>query len=369
MHSVMKILNRRSSAQAFVGLTLILSLVSAPTARAEDPVPTQTQVAKDGAWKYFKNLPRHGWDNFLALIGMDDYQLLRHEHMNRPESSAFRMFKANSVRRQGGLEHTYPFANSKAEFKNLLKVEFGLCAGFTVSLRKFQMLAYFDKNNTERQSVPNATTNPDAWFEFMKEKIDDVMDRKMVVIPGFANIREFSSHPKIAEYIKKQIIHQWQLTNVNVLQGVFQGMGGTQRRITFDQSKKLHADLSERLKMGFNPIVYLAKKSDTLFSTTQWIHVLQVTGVSPMTSDGNFQVRVLDINHVEPAMANRTVYFKSGKPFYEAYDGQAAEEGVDATELSNVIPLKWDDLEITDMVKQNLEFCIDRPGFCTQPRN
>lgn len=353
-------MKRSSLALALVFTTLTVAAVAGP-------IPTQTQVMKNGALKYFTRLPKNAMKNLLELMNMGTFALLEHEydlHVAQPnvKKNPFRIFGSTASRRKVDPASMYPFVNSAGSFKDTLKVEFGLCAGFSTTIRKFQMLAFFDPTNIEKQDVPNRQTRPKEWLKFMQKKIDSVMDRRMTVIPGFANLNEFASDPEIAAYIKEQIVLHWEMTNVSILQGVVQGLAGVRHKMTPQEMERLHETLSKRLKMGFNPIVYLHQYNDSLTSRDQWIHVLQVVDISPRKNDGSFEATLWDINYKTPETATKKLVFNPNARDEDddkiLYDDMLA--------LGNVIPLRWDDLEIADMVEKNLDFCLKRPGFCTE---
>ena len=316
-------------------------------------VPTQTQVAKQGVAAYFKSLPKHAYDHLVNFAGMGDFELLKHEA--EQGNSAFTMFNFAQERRIPSKEWSFNFgASDHSGFKKVVKVEQGLCADFTVTLRKMNMLAFYDPKNIENQLVPSSKQEPEAWLDFMKSKIDDIMNLKMTIIPGFKNLRQFSTNPKIAHYLRTKIVSEWQATNINVYQGGIQAILGTrQKNFTATGAAKLHQHLKERLDLGYNPTVFLIQESEKLFTPDHWIHVLQVNGIEEMNADGSYVMRVWDINMKAPIYADEVAIMKA--------DGTVSYQG---RQLGNVVPLKWDDLEVSKMIKNNITFCAQRPDLC-----
>ena len=336
---------------------IALSNLGSTIVRAQEiptKIPTQTDIVKKGALHYFTRLPKQGWEKILQIGGFGDFNLWAHEQRTNGDKGPFRMFNSTQRFRVPSDENVLPFVNSASDFEDVLQVEFGVCAGFTVTQRRLVMLMHFDLENKEREFVPNKENDPEGWKKWMRSKIDQVMQLKMVIVPGFKNLREFASVPEVTRYLKETIVRQWELTNVNVLQGVLQGAVGVRKAMTKDELLKVQEKLSERLKFNYNPVVYLTKQNDNLFSTDQWIHVLQVLSITPKAVDGCYSFKVWDINEQVPTNALKEVKVDS-KGIIQ-FDGQT---------LARVIPLIWDDFEIANMINNNLAFCTARPGFCT----
>ncbi len=346
-------------------------------------VPTQTEIAKKGANFYFKNLPKNMGSNFLALLGLNEFPKLEKQHAANPSASPFNMFKATADRLKPTRDWSFPFYNSGRDMAEVVKAEFGFCAGFSTTLRKVNMMAIYDEENREQQIVPEKGTP--AWFAFYKAKIDSIMSGKMTIIPGFANTYEMSSNKEIAHYLKEVIVHQWQLTNVNLFQGLA-GFLSVKKKPDLKDMQKVRNELASRISYGYNPIVYLSKYNDKLMSKEQWIHVLQIFEASPVRADGSFTLRAWDINErAQEAVKLITVDATAKIVMSEDYEvtettvrvgGDTLPKSEDAmsyvkeiiengNELNNILPLKWDELDIEQMVKQNREFCAQREKIGT----
>jgi hypothetical protein len=83
---------------------------------------------------------------------------------------------------------------------------------------------------------------------------------------------------------------------------------------------------------------------------------MQVFDVSARSKDGSYTISLWDVNTTSESDA--TVKINVNRFGALKYNG--------STELSGVIPLRWDTAEIGSMITQNLNFCNNRPGFCTQ---
>ena len=317
-------------------------------------VLTQTKEAKRAIPAYLKSLPKFGMDNLLSLAKLGNFDLLKLEAETNPSRSAFRMFNFAQSRRVPGNDWIFPFSNSDEEgFEDIVNIEFGMCAGFTLLLRKMNMLAFYDPENLEMQSVPDRIKKPKEWLKFMHSKVDDIVDLHMAIIPSFKNLKEFSSDPEIGHYLRTKILHEWKTANVNLFQGTQAILGATKQSLSETERAKTYTYLESRLNLGYNPTVYLVRHADTFASSEQWIHVVQVTGIQPKAKDGSYKIQIWDVNSSLPSYADVSITVRA--------DGQINYAGM---MLGNIIPLKWDDLEISYMIKNNIDFCIDRPDLC-----
>lgn len=327
-------------------LSLFFNLISNAAA-----VPTQDDVVKFGALKYFQRLPHEGWNRLLHLAKLGTFDLILHQHFTNPAASPFRMFHSTAKRRNPSKPWSLNIRNSKDEYKEILEVKYGLCAGLTMVNRKLQLLAHFDPKNIEGQKFP-PKKNQKAWFNFMKNKIDDMISyNKMSIIPNFNSIHEFSSDPVISNYLKEHIIRQWELVSVNFLQGLFQGYAGTLVTMKKEVTLQYVKDLEKILSLGINPVVFLSGPSQKMFSTDKWIHMVQVSRI--IKNPNSISLEVWDPNVADPKTSSLVNILDDGRIMFGS------------RLLAGMYPLRWDSYEIADMVEKNLDFCIKRPTFCT----
>lgn len=362
----------------FMSVFLITTISLQLAAQVEKVVPTQTEIAKKGAHFYLKNLPKNMSGNILSLLGLNEFPKLEKLHAADPQNSPFNIFNATSDRLKPSRKWSFAFYNSSRDMADVVKSEFGFCAGFSSALRKVNMMAIYDKKNIEQQVVPIKGTP--EWFAFYKAKLDAVMNNKMTIIPGFANTYELSSNKEMAHYLKEIIVYQWQITNVNLFQGLA-GFLSVKKKSEIKNLNAVHQELASRISYGYNPIVYLSKYNDKLISKAQWIHVLQVFAAAEVQADGSFTLRAWDINEkAEDAVKLITVDPKGKIRMSEDVEitedtvrvgndtQEKSEESLKyahdtiakGSELNNILPLKWDELEIEQMIKKNKKFCQER---------
>ncbi len=321
------------------------------TAQPVKKIPTQDDVVKHGALRYFKRLPVEGWDRLLHLAKMGSFELMLHQHKTKPHASPFRIFHSTSDRRLPTALWSLAMTNNSYEYNDVLVVKYGLCAGLTSVTRKIQMLAHFDPGNRARQSVPNKN-NSQAYFKFMKSKIDDMLSHnKMVIFPYIKNMEELTSDPLLTNYFKEHIVRQWELVNINFLQGLFQGFAGIILKMNKETTLKNIETLKSYLALGFNPIIFIPAPNQKILSTDQWVHTLQVTKI--VKNANAITLEVFDPNLDDPQFSELLNVFDDGSIYYGN------------RKIAGIYPLKWDTYEIADIIEKNLEFCIARPGFCT----
>lgn len=319
--------------------------------QVQSTIPSQDQVIKHGALRYFYTLPVNGWEGLKHLMGMGSFDLMMHQHLTSKNRSPFRMFNSTRHRRIPQLQWSLKIKNSEEDFKNVMKLQYGVCAGLTVVTRKLQMLAHFDPQNRMKQKVPSPN-NTNEWFQFMKQKIDDVITHnKMTIFPQFSNTLQLTSHPTLLNYFKGHIIRQWELTNINFLQGIFQGYLGSLSPMSYSVTLQNLEKIKATLKLGINPLVFLPALDTKLFSTKKWIHVVQVVKIKRNLNAHT--LTIWDPNVEDPSKSTTVNIFDHGQTYFGD------------TLLSGIYPLIWDNLEIADMIEKNLNFCINRPGFCT----
>jgi hypothetical protein len=339
--------SRVSSAVIFGAV--FFNLAATSMARAEalqcrqmfpKPVMTQSELIEEGLKEYFPNLIENIKENIEHLTGFSDFDFFQALHQQNPKKSFFRLLKKNSYRNQPQKEWSFSFYNNGASFSDILTMEFGLCSGMTSTLRKFNLLANFDA--TVSRSIPDRENHPKEWLKYYTDKIDQIIDYKMTTIEGFENLYSFSSDPEIQKFIRESVVERWKENNVNLLQGAADGFLSVNQVMTKEDFQELHTDLKQRLEYGYNPIVYLSKPAESLFSKKQWIHVVMVIGVSAPKADGSFSVEIWDSNY--PAQkAKRIIDISS-----------SGEINLEGANLNMIKLLRWDDLEIERIIKANL---------------
>ena len=232
--------------------TLILSalvVLSLPLSAAA--VPKQSEVLKNGVGRYFRTLPNTMGTHTAHSLKMGDYHLLANQHElfigRKNTTTPFDVFYANAKNRFPNTNNNFPFLNSGEDFKSVMLVEYGVCAGLSISLRRFNLLAYFDPSNKFRERVP--TKGSAQWISFYKNKIDQVLTyKKPAIFPGFSNLLEISSRPEFREYFQQHVIKEWADSAAALWRGVAQQLYSVTGTFTLKDSEELHRELSYKRK-------------------------------------------------------------------------------------------------------------------------
>ncbi len=335
--------------QSFL-ISSLLFLSQPSYAEESAPLPTQFQIATQGIANFFWDIPVSMTHNFLSFLGMDDFNFLVHHHYQNPVSSPFRVFLGNQHKRLPTQDDYFPFVNLPEDFDDLLEVQYGLCSGVAAMHRRFNMLAYYDPENLFNQPVPSKETHYLAWYKFYQDKINQIARLQPTIIPGFRNLAEFSES-ELNTYIRKVVVNEWVHLNIN-LSGLVQ-LRGIRKNFHQRDATRLYDTIKKRLSLGYNPIIYLAMPGDYKGGAENWIHVLQVTSLSEMQKDGGYSFRVTDINEYDVRSADREVIIH-----YDQEEQNPKAIWVhDFSELSAVYLVPTDDREVTQMVKNKLEWC------------
>lgn len=320
-------------------------------------IPTQTQVLKEGVFRYFKRLPRSTPSYLLHAMDLGNYHLFTKLHEDyiseQRQSTPFDVFYTHSDKRFPKKENFFSFVNDSYDFKDIVKVEFGLCAGVSILLRRFNMLAYFDQYE-QVESAPREGSS--KWFSFYKKKIDEIVtEKKPVIIPGFANLLEFSSVPEIKKYIQENVVKEWADSASALWRGVSQQLYSVRGTFTKKEANQLYDELSYKTQaLGYSPIVWLAKPNSNPFSKDQWIHVMQVIEVSEPNRAGAYTIKVWDINnHIGEGAIRDVLVNAKGEAYFDGF------------KLAEIEVLHYDDLEISQMIENKLYWCADHRGLCT----
>jgi hypothetical protein len=270
------------------------------------------------------------------------------------EESDFDVFKSHVFRHTPNLEFSLAFQNHNMGFENKEKKndQYGFCLGVTTELRKMNLLAFYDPENTSKAQVPKIE-DQEAWLNFYKELIDKIMTNRPVIIPGFANLQELSGTPGIKEYMVRHVLNQWAMKNASLYSGFDQMLMGVKREYSKNEAEKLFLDVKQRLARHYPPRLFLSKKNyDKPLFGAQYIHVMEAFEISEKEADGSYKIGVWHINNPW----DKATYHVEIRA-----DGSDWMEWRDLGEL-DIVP--GDDAEIAEMVKNLKPFCAKNPDLC-----
>jgi hypothetical protein len=267
------------------------------------------------------------------------------------------------------LEKGPALVNSDYEYTGISDRAFGYCWGLSTLNRYFAYAAFFDPELQAPDAyVPRGLRRNERWFRFYETIIDDIMNGKPRVIPGFANFSEFSAVPEIEMYLKLKAMDAWAVRAIST------GSLGTFFSSTSELDEAglqaLLRSLAVKLNRGELPkILMTAADSRTSFGGSLDVHSLLVNGIH-LAKDGTGRIDVWDINFYfddlirEPKFIEIRKNRKSGKR--ELHYGVWSEDKGDpvATARSSLLGKvrisPEDASEMGQLIHNLREFCSTR---------
>jgi hypothetical protein len=215
-------------------------------------------------------------------------------------------------------EHILSFLNEKKDFAGFHQRTLGYCWGHTTMTRNFNYLAYFDPAE-EYETAPIRSKDRKSqrkWRRFYKKKIKKIMRGKAVVIPGFANVREFSTDPEILKIMKLKTVTSWWKNAVRV-SAVPVFLTNFKKPMNVSEITAMIGELKERLEMNITPKIYMANLKKPMF-----MHIISVYDIVE-DEDGTTRVCILDNHQYEEELRGCQTYLRvypDGKLFYPGWE-------------------------------------------------
>lgn len=241
------------------------------------------------------------------------------------------------------VESNFSFTNSKPEFDKLFKADMGLCRGMSSLRRKFRLLAKFDLENKAGLEIPDRATKLKAFQKYYKNLVRDIRDRKVTVIPGYANLMEFSSDPDLIDMLKIQVLKEWKKKNFAKGTGLGRVLRGSVKHSTYTELLEMRDRVEAFQKLGLNTIVWLNQKM------SGWIHALEAVEASPVAEDGSFKFKFWNDKFIEADKAYSTMTVTAdAKMIYD--------DGIKERELNSGGVAKENDGEMLDISEKLLKY-------------
>lgn len=296
-----------------------------------------------------------------------------YEEILEDQPELFSYLKMHSHRYTPKVENGLTAVNADHEFKGISDREFGFCWGFATQLRNFHSLAFYDKA---------ASRNPEP--EFYYRLINRINAGSATIIPGFANLREFSMVPEFELYMKLQSMRLWR-ERIARFSSLPIFLNGTEP-MSKQETRDFIVDLQRRVLRGEMPkILFTARYSEKfealwgLISGSKDIHASLVYDVSARP-EGGFTIHLWDINFYAESLIREpktlrverdgTMHFD---PWFDAHPDPVKVPGItpaNSTELGKVMISPENDEETARMIHslkyfcgKNSEKCADRKTF------
>lgn len=238
-------------------------------------------------------------------------------------------------------EHLLSFLNEKKDFADHVQRTVGYCWGHTSVTRNFNYLAHFDPSLKKEE--------PKKYRSLIRK----IMRGKAQVIPGYANLREFSAEPEIMVYLKDQVVWKWLEKSLRV-RSIGTSLKGMKGLMPKDELMSFVDRVKEKLSVNHAPKVFFSNLKKPGF-----IHVVSIYDV--VDEPEQIKLCILDNHQYEDELKNCGVYVSVKKDgsenYYEGWNTPAREiEGY----VGQFGFTPEDDLEILKFQKETTKLCLEK---------
>jgi hypothetical protein len=175
----------------------------------------------------------------------------------------FEIFKRPGVESTADLSTT----SNSLSFTNMsgggdIKATQGFCWGHASVTSKFNRLAFFKKKDKPKHDIySNDRNEQKKALSYYKSLIDEVVDNKVVSIPGIANLNELSSIPGLQSYISDKVAHEW-AKRAMTAGGLKLGL--RTKVMKRRESETLFRDIKDKLKHNQQPQIIFTKRGNAM---------------------------------------------------------------------------------------------------------
>jgi hypothetical protein len=272
----------------------------------------------------------------------------RYPGMLRKHADWFEVLRIHEDRYQPKLENGPALVNAAYEFEGISDKKFGYCWGFSTLLRNFLTLAFYDP------SLPRLEKLKDY-----DKLISKIADGKAIVIPGFANLREFTLVPEIELMMKVRAMKLWRDRAIRTSSiGLYLK---TANSMEYADEMSLVDTLEAKLARGELPkIVFSSKVAATgVVKLSKYIHVVLVNGIERL-ENGGARIKIWDVNFYAESLAASPKYLEinpDGTIVYEPWFEPGTPYEADSRFISRISMAPENDREIAKHVIQLRKFC------------
>jgi|GEM_PF-6924945 len=249
--------------------------------------------------------------------------------------------------------NSFAILNTFDELGIVSNFNVGDCWGVSGVLRKFVMLSIF----TPQFRAPfDRDQQKTEYLTYYAKKIETILSGKPAVIPGFKNLRDFSSDPLIELYLKQRIVGEWQkyigrisfYRSLNLIP-----QSGIPKR-TIEATQQL-------LQKGLLPKWLITAKSKRRYLVSVYKHVV-LPYRAGFDSHGNPVYYTWDPDFYAQTVQNYPTFILYAEPEY-------VKKTYGTKEYLPLIGLEFPPEELDElkmMTKSSAEFCANQPEFCTR---
>lgn len=274
----------------------------------------------------------------------------------------------------------YPTADNQLMIYNtpesmlpVMKKTIGSCYGHATMRSFLSRLAYFDPL-AKFEALPKSPVGSKKWIEFYYTRIVKMTQGEPQIIPGFANLREFSEHPQLNNWFKRAATELW-ATRAGKLKNLLYRIDD--RDMTKEFSYKLVGDIRERLDRGYNPLIMFDENKNALVHDYKdSLHIVTVTGLYKMKNDRTALI-ILDDKKPFPNMYDVLILNHDGEngKAYAYFDQWRWKDVTDHSKgawdtgmgtVNQVRLVTEGDPQAMQMALNTADFCKKNPKACEE---
>jgi hypothetical protein len=288
-------------------------------------------------------------DNSLSRALFDYNYVSSSDLLKDPEYTKF--YQIHSHRYTPQLEYGPTTVNSDHEYQGISDRKYGYCWGYSTMVRYFTVLGFFDPK------LPRISN-----IEFYKNKIDQVLAGEAAVIPGYANLREFTLDPQIEMYLKLNAMELWRSRAVSTSSlNIFRKATDS---LNYSEVETLLSKLEKKIARGELPKILFSSliPAEKVLGLNTDIHVVLAYKVERL-SKGRARIHLWDINFYTETLMRAPKYLEITEqhgiryePWYEPTKTYAEGSAL----VSRVTLAPEDNAENMQMLKSLKSFCENR---------
>ncbi|MFZ4713978.1 MAG: hypothetical protein ACOYL6_09715 [Bacteriovoracaceae bacterium] len=301
--------------------------------------------------------------SMFAVVGGFEYLFERVFHIESSPNPGYRIdysrkstlrdiaqYNINSELRNPNINSTFSFTNTDKDFEGVFKKDMGVCRGYSGLRRKFRFLSFFDYNNVSKIEVPSRE-NEKKFVKFYKKIVKDIRNYKFRVIPGFSNLKDFSSDPLLAPMLKWQVLYEWKDRNFSPGMGTGKLLKGAFVHSTYEEMMDVRDRIEKNKQLGHNTLMWLSQKKSS------WIHALEAIDATTVQEDGSFKITFWNDKFINLDRAQSSLLVLADGRLI--YNDTIVERELNAAGVTDE-----NDGEIVYMSQKLKEFCSSSPEKC-----
>jgi hypothetical protein len=198
--------------------------------------------------------------------------------------------KVTQGRRLSTAENQLMVFNTEEGLDPVIRKTKGVCWGNATMKTYLTRLSFFDPKG-EFEALPPFSEGSDAWIRFYLEKMNRLTRGEPEIVPGFANLRDFSDHPALKPWFVRRQVELWAERAARLKNLIYRQ---SSRDFTTEEALTFIRDVEERLAMGYNPKIMFDENSHRIVKGEEdSLHVVLATAVHHLKNN-KVAIEVID---------------------------------------------------------------------------